>query len=335
MDGDAKRKWFWLTDEQHGVVAKSQVDEVGIGRGSLGHSLRSGKWRRLHRGVYAAFTGELSREARLWAAVLRAGEGAVLSHQTAAELQHLTDKPGSKIHITVPASRRPAQKKPIPGVVIHRSRHIRAQKLPPWELPRTAIEETVLDLVASAATFDDAYDWISRAVSKGYTTVGLLRDALGERSRMRWRKWLDGALTDIAGGAYFHIEWHYLRDVEIAHGLPKGTRQASRVINGKKHVKDVRYEDYSLAVELDGKVYHSDEQVQKDQRRDTINLAVDDVRTLRFGHADVTGRACLSAALVAVKLRGLGWEGTPRPCRRPGCTVLRDFQSLAAGTTPG
>ena len=97
MHNDAGRKWFWLIDEQHGIVAKSQVDEAGIGRGSLGHNVRSGKWRRVYRGVYAAFTGELPREARLWAAVLRAGEGAVLSTETAAELQHLTDKPSSKI----------------------------------------------------------------------------------------------------------------------------------------------------------------------------------------------------------------------------------------------
>jgi predicted transcriptional regulator of viral defense system len=201
MDADAQREWFRRADEQHGVVAKRQVDDVGIGRGSLDHRLRSGQWRRLHRGVYAAFTGELTREARLWAAVLRAGQGAVLSHETAAELQHLTDRPSSAIHVTVPASRRPAQNKPIPGVVIHRSRHIRPQDLPQWELPRTRIEDTVLDLVGAAATFQDAYDWISRAVSGQYTTAGLLRDAAGERKRMRWRKWLDGALTDIAEGA--------------------------------------------------------------------------------------------------------------------------------------
>lgn len=316
MDADAQREWFWLTGEQHGVVAKRQVDDVGIGRGSLDHRLRSGKWRRLHRGVYAAFTGELTREARLWAAVLRAGPGAVLSHETAAELQHLTDRPSLAIHITVPARRRPAQNKPIPGVVIHRSRHIRPQELPQWELPCTRIEDTVLDLAGAAATFEDAYDWISRAVSGQYTTVGLLRDAAGERKRMRWRKWLDGVLTDIAEGTYFHIEWHYRRDVEVAHGLPKGIGQAGRVIDGEKHLKEVSYDDHALCVELDGRICPGDGRVAKD------------VRTLHFGHVDVTELACRTAALVAAALNGADWASAPCSCRRPDCTAVPDYESF-------
>ena len=55
--------------------------------------VRSGRWRQIHPGVYATFTGMPGRGARLWAAVLSAGPGAVLSYQTAAELQGLADKP--------------------------------------------------------------------------------------------------------------------------------------------------------------------------------------------------------------------------------------------------
>ena len=51
--------------------------------------LDSGRWRRLHSGVYAAFTGPPDRAPVLWAAVLGAGPRAVLSHQTAAELHGL------------------------------------------------------------------------------------------------------------------------------------------------------------------------------------------------------------------------------------------------------
>ena len=46
--------------------------------------MRSGRWQRLQRGVYATFSGEPTRQTALWAALLRAGPGAVLSHQTAA-----------------------------------------------------------------------------------------------------------------------------------------------------------------------------------------------------------------------------------------------------------
>jgi uncharacterized low-complexity protein len=57
--------------------------------------VRAGRWQRVSLGVYASSPGELTREARLWAAVLRAGPAAVLSHGTAAELDGLVDRPGT------------------------------------------------------------------------------------------------------------------------------------------------------------------------------------------------------------------------------------------------
>jgi hypothetical protein len=61
------------------------------------------------------------RAALLWAAVLKAGPGAALSHETAAELHGLTCKPAPLIHVTVPAGRRV---EPVPGLIVHRSARI-------------------------------------------------------------------------------------------------------------------------------------------------------------------------------------------------------------------
>lgn len=178
MDENSARDWTLLLNSQRGVVGNPQIRQFRIPRKALRHRLDSGQWRRVHWGVYATFTGEVSREAKLWAAVQLAGSGAMLSHETAAEVLGLTDKPSAKIHVTVPHSRRPGQGKPILGVVIHRSDQSRPQRLPPWQLPRTRIEDTVLDLVAAASTFDEAYGWISRALSRDLATAGMLREAL-------------------------------------------------------------------------------------------------------------------------------------------------------------
>jgi len=278
----------------------------------------------MHRGVYATFTGQVHREAKLWAALRRAGPGAMLSHETAAEVHGLTSKPSAKIHITVPTSRRPAQHRAIRGVVIHRSDQTLPARLPEWKLPRTRIEDTVLDLVMAARSFDEAYSWISRAVSERLVTVVMLREAMNTRRRIRWRKWLTEALADVGGGAYFPLELRYARDVERAHGLPTAQRQARRTIGGKTHYKDNWYAEYRVCVELDGPSYHRDEQVQKDKRRDNLNLAVDAAQTYRFGPVEVTERACESAAMVATTLRRRGWQGQPHPCRRPGCRVAQE-----------
>jgi hypothetical protein len=103
----------WLSQIQYqaGVVSRQQALDAGFTEKAIECRLRSGAWRRLYRGVYATFTGDLSRDARLWAAVLWAGPGVVLSHETAAEIQHLTDKPSQRIHISVPDEQHPGRRK--------------------------------------------------------------------------------------------------------------------------------------------------------------------------------------------------------------------------------
>lgn len=317
----AARDWTLILDSQRGVVGSDQTRRVGISRKAVRHRLESRQWRRVHRGVYATFTGEVPRQAKLWAALKRAGPGAMLSHETAAELHGLTDRPSRKIYIIVPHSRRPAQQRPVKGVVIRRSGVSRPQRLPEWQLPRTRIEDTVLDLVADAATFEDAYSWVSRAVARGLVTVDALRAALAGRQRMRWRHWLTDALAEAEDGVQFPLERRYVQKVERAHGLPPARRQARRTIAGRTHYKDNWYAEYGICVEIDGPTYHQAEQVQKDKDRDNLNLAADGIQTYRFGPVNITERACESAAMVAESLRRNGWHGKPHPCRRPGCTV--------------
>jgi hypothetical protein len=89
-------------------------------------------------GVYATFTGPLSRGAQLWAAFLYAGQGAYLSHWTAAEINRLRDDVASVIDVTVPVERRVRAPK---GVVIHRSVHKAMVWRPPGIPPYTIAEE--------------------------------------------------------------------------------------------------------------------------------------------------------------------------------------------------
>lgn len=116
------------------AIARRQSAGSGIDARTMRGRVDSGRWQRLQRGVYAAYSGEPARETVLWTALLRAGPDATLSHQTAAERHGLTDEPSSPITITVPASRHPTQSK-IPGIVIHRSDAILRTRHPTM-LPR-------------------------------------------------------------------------------------------------------------------------------------------------------------------------------------------------------
>jgi len=324
IDRDAYREWLVLLSVQHGIVDRHQALRAGFTRRQIEYRLKSAAWRHVYPSVYATFSGPLTREARLWAAIRLAGHGAMVSHQTAAEVHGIIDKPlGTAIHVTVPPQRRPVRRNPAHGLVIHRSDQSQAQFVGPFKLPRTRVEDTVLDLVATAPTFDHAYTWIARAVSRKLVTVSSLRAALASRHRVRWRNWITEALEDVGDGAHSSLERRYVRDVERAHGLPKSQRQAPRQLGSKAHFRDNWYEAYRVVVEIDGPSYHQNEQVQRDKHRDNINLALDDVKTHRFGPVGVTERACETAALIAATLQHGGWQGSPHPCRRPSCTVRR------------
>ena len=322
MDANAHQYWLMVLSAQCGIVDRSQAKQAGFSNRQILHRLQSGRWQYVHEAVYATFTGTPTRDARLWAALRRAGEGAILSHETAAEVHGLIDRPaGQTIHITVPASRRPVQRGSIRGVVIHRSDQSRPQLPITWKLPRTRIEDTVLDLIDAAPTFQVAYGWIARAVTRDFFTTAMLRAALATRRRARYRSELAVTLGESDDGIHSGLELRYARDVERAHGLPPAQRQARRVIAGKAHYRDNWYAEYRVCVELDGPAFHRDEQVWKDKRRDNLNLARDGAETFRFGPVEVTERACESAAMVAVTLARNGWKGAPRPCRRKGCPL--------------
>ncbi|HEX6602147.1 MAG TPA: type IV toxin-antitoxin system AbiEi family antitoxin domain-containing protein, partial [Solirubrobacterales bacterium] len=75
-----------IAARQHGVVSAAQLHEVGLDKSAISRRLKSGRHHRIHRGVYAVGHRGLSLHGRFMAAVLACGEGAVLSHGSAAVL---------------------------------------------------------------------------------------------------------------------------------------------------------------------------------------------------------------------------------------------------------
>ena len=308
---------------QEGIVTRAQAIAAGLSPAKLTHLLARGEWQRVFLGVYATFSGPLPRRGLLWAAVLRAGPGAVLSHDTAAELAGLIEppkrmamRPPPSIHVTVPAARTPAR---IPGVVLHRSRAVARARHPTRMPTQTRIEETVVDLIQAAPRLDDALAWLARAVGSRLTTVDRLLAAIRDRPRVRSRRLLLAALADVATGAHSLAELTYLRRVERAHGLPRSQRQFRRA-TGPTRYDDVRYVEFGLRVEVDGRAAHPIHDRWRDMHRDN-DAVVDGDRVLRFGFADIHSRPCAVAAQVATVLGRSGWPGAANRCRLHDCVV--------------
>jgi len=326
MRSDIPSEISTLAQRQAGAISRQQLLDAGLNPQLIIRRLERGRWQQLFRGVYAVFSGLPPRETWLWAAILSAGQGAVLSHQTAAELHGLLDSPADAIHVTVPSTRRVA----IRGLIIRTSGRAAQARQPNRAPPRTSVEETVLDLVQLAPGFDDACAWITKACAKRLTTEEKLRAALAMRKKMRWRAELDDVLAAAGRGIHSALEYRYLRDVERAHGLPRSRHQVRVVIEGKVVYRDAYYDEYQLAVELDGRLAHPDDERWRDSHRDT-QAGAQGVLTCRYGWRDVYAHACRTALLQAQVLRRRGWRGNPKPCSA-GCPVGRTVSQGSQGS---
>jgi ferredoxin len=298
-----------LAWQQRGVLTTRQAIEGGMTMDLLRSRVRQGIWQRAHTGIYVVHSGPVDRESAQWAAVLRAGAGAMLSFRSAAEVAGLADPQDGLIHVTVPGNRRVSK---IRGVTLHWSERAALMVHPARTPPQTRVEETVLDLVGKADTVDDVYGWVARAVGRRLTTEERLRAAMELRGKLRWRPELEQALSADANGVHSVLEHRYLRDVERPHHLPHAKRQALVRDGERTRYRDVLYEAYQVAVELDGRAAHPADRRWPDIQRDNA-AATGGVITLRYGWLDVTQRPCQVAAPVARVLELRGCAGC-RPC---------------------
>ena len=132
-----------IAGRQAGIVARAQLLSAGISNSVVARAVGSGRLHRIHPGVYAAVAPELlTEEGQLLAALLAAGDGALLSHATAAWRWRIIPAPPSVMQLAVPQPRTaPA------GLVFHESGRLRADDVTTNAgFPTTGVPRTLLDL---------------------------------------------------------------------------------------------------------------------------------------------------------------------------------------------
>ena len=329
MRNDISPRLMELARLQAGVISRRQALLAGMSNNGIDTRIRSGRWRHIHPGIYATFTGPMTRDASLWAALLYAGKGAQLSHETAAEILRLADQRSALIHVTIPAERRV---RPVHGIAIHRSSYLE----PGWRFargvpPHTMTEETITDLIDAAVNFDDAVGWVTAGFQRNLAGERHLRQVMAARKKLRWRDRLVEVIPMAAAGTHSPLEYRYDRDVERAHGLPPARRQVPFVkADGTRGYRDRCYDEYGLVIELDGKRFHGEDggDRDRDRRRDN-DATVTTGATLRYEWDDVTRTPCETAAQLFAALRARGYRGALTPCSA-ACTALAPHQVPAA-----
>lgn len=137
-----------LAARQHGVVSVRQLLAFGFTRDQIRFRTATGRLHRLHRGVYAVGHTALPWQAPFVAAVLVAGEGAVLSHGSAAAWWAIRPRPSGNVHVTIP---RNTGRDRHHRVTIHRGRALKPDEVTTRHgVAVTTVARTLLDDTGTA-----------------------------------------------------------------------------------------------------------------------------------------------------------------------------------------
>ncbi len=224
--------------QQRGLVTTQQCLAAGLSDRAIRHRLRTGRWVAVRRGVYQTVPGRVGWWWESASALLSVGSGAAWAFGTAGFAHGLLRYPPRAVHLLVDAS---VTVEPPGRVVVHRSRHAAARVDDlhwPW---RTSVDHTILDL-AELGSIDDAVAVLARAFQRGVTTEATMLALLAARPRHRRRALLHDVLAVVSDGAESAMEVRFARDVERAHGLPRGRRQAATAVKGVR-LHDVAYDE--------------------------------------------------------------------------------------------
>lgn len=284
-----------LARRQHGVVARGQLLELGVGAEAIDHRLGSGRLHRLCRGIYAVGRPETSRYGRLIAAVLSCGPTALVSHGSAGWLWGIaTWTP--EIHVVMPNG----VVRSYPGITAHRRLGLgEKDRREVASIPVTDPANTLIDMACGlpdsklerAIREADRLDLVDPERLRARLDTSPQRPGIG-----RLRKLLDSetfALTDS------ELERRFLRLIATA-DLPLPKTQVW--LNGYR--VDFYWPELGLVVETDGLRYHrTPSQQKKDRLRDQAHAAAGLI-PLRFTAAQVRFESKqMMATLIAVASR--------------------------------
>src|SRR4051812_3855172 len=102
---DAQSAARRLARRQHWVITRGQLLALGFTPSGIRHRIATGRLHPIWPGVYAVGTGELTQEGVFIAAVLACGDGALLSHMSAAVLWRIIRWQPPVIEVSVPYER--------------------------------------------------------------------------------------------------------------------------------------------------------------------------------------------------------------------------------------
>jgi very-short-patch-repair endonuclease len=282
-----------LARRRHGVVTARDLAHAGLTRKAIDHRVRVGWLTRIHRGIY--LVGPLEAPlSRAMAGVLAVGDGAVLSHASAARVWEGSAAPGDAV-VDVLVERRDARNRQ--GLRVHRVGDLDPRDTASRQgVPLTTPARTLLDLATELGPHELARA-VEQAQLRRLTTDDQLSHLLircrSHRGAGPLRRVLDPGRQYTRSQA----ERRFLELVAAA-GLP--TPAANTRVAG--HEVDFLWPGERLIVEVDGYAFHSSRAAfERDRARD-VRLQARGYRVLRFTWRQLQGEPEAVVATIAAAL---------------------------------
>jgi hypothetical protein len=268
---------------QGGVVSLDQLQDAGVSMRAASRDAAAGGLHRVHRGVYTVGHRSISRVTHLRAALLACGEGAVISHATAASFHGLWDKWPHLIDVTVPVE---AGRK-LNGIRCRRCRYPEPEEIEVrGGVAVTTVARTLVDL-AGIVKLPALRKIVGRAAIRKRLDLQTVDVAMYHAKGRRGLKALelalvpyrtkDGKMPDVRSD-FETLVLPELVDME----LPRPDCNAPLDVEGERFLIDFLWEQKRVIVETDGRETHETPTAFQDDRRRDQFLAAAGYRVLRI-----------------------------------------------------
>ncbi|MDQ6744477.1 MAG: DUF559 domain-containing protein [Actinomycetota bacterium] len=307
MSGPADQRVATIASAQRGRVSRRQLLAAGLSAKMIEGRLASGRLHSKHRGVYAvghAAAVELGDET---AALLAAGDGAVLSHASAGSLWEILRHPRDpRIHVTVAECRFPRRA----GVCVHRSTTLLPHdlRIRRW-LPVTSPARTLLDLagVVDARDLELALD---EALRHKLLTPAQVADMVARAPHRAGAP----ALAALLGRAGCEtVTRSEAEEMLLALIRRAGLPEPQLNVRCQGYLVDALWPALRVVVEVDGHLYHGSRRAFEDDRAKGAALSAAGYGVVRITVRQMTGEP---HAVIARLAQALAWAQAQIELRR-------------------
>jgi very-short-patch-repair endonuclease len=278
LDSRSAAAWD-IARRQHWVITRAQLLSLGFSSKAIRHRVMRGRLHAVGSGLYAVGRPQLTREGQWMAAVLACGEGAVLSHRSAAALWGFGTERRGVIDVSV--GRHCSLRRP--GIRVHSRPSLAAGEIGSHlNIPLTQPVRTLID-VAIELPRNRLERAVNEADKRDLIDPESLRAALddhtGEPGVRPLRELLDRHAFRLSDS---DLEVRF-RAIAREAGLP--TPLTKQWVNAFE--VDFFWPDLGLVVETDGLRYHRTASAQsRDVLRGQTHTAAG-LTALRFSHYQV------------------------------------------------